>query len=155
MTPAVRLLKQKKIPFRTHEYDHDAGSESYGAEAAQKLEVEAGRIFKTLIISTGDDSYAVCMLSVEKQLDLKSAAKSLGVKRARMADKNDVERVTGYLLGGVSPFAQKKVLSCIIDSSAFLYETIYVSAGQRGLEIEIAPQLLAEELGALRAEIAR
>jgi Cys-tRNA(Pro)/Cys-tRNA(Cys) deacylase len=155
MTPAIRLLKQKKIQFSTHEYDHEAGSESYGAEAAEKLKVEPGRIFKTLIISIADDSYAVCLVSVEKQLDLKNAAKALGVKRTRMAEKSDVERISGYIPGGVSPIAQKRALPTLIDTEAWRYETIYVSAGQRGIDIEIAPGLLEKELRARRAEIAR
>jgi Cys-tRNA(Pro)/Cys-tRNA(Cys) deacylase len=139
MTPAINQAKKSKITFRVHEYEHDPSSESYGEEAARKMGVDCDRVFKTLVVDLGSSSLAVAVVPVTRQLDLKLFAKALGSKKADMADKKDVERVTGYILGGVSPIGQKKSLSTVVDETAKGFETIYVSAGRRGLEIELSP----------------
>jgi Cys-tRNA(Pro)/Cys-tRNA(Cys) deacylase len=139
MTPAIQIAKRAKIKFTTHEYDHDPSNESYGEEAATKLGVDSNRIFKTLVISTEGKGLAVAVLPVSTQLNMKLFAKAVGVKKTVMADKKVVEKTTGYVLGGVSPIGQKKKLRTIIESSAKSFETIYVSAGRRGLQIELSP----------------
>lgn len=139
MTPAIKLAKKAKIAYKTHEYAHDSNVESYGLEAAEKTGVPAERIFKTLVVDVGDKKLVVAIVPVTAMLNLKAIAKAAKAKKAVMADKNDVMRSTGYVLGGVSPLGQKKRLLTVIDSSAQAYETMYVSAGRRGLEIELAP----------------
>jgi Cys-tRNA(Pro)/Cys-tRNA(Cys) deacylase len=138
MTPAIVLLKRNQIAHRVHEYAHDKAAASYGEEAAEKLGIEFGRVFKTLVIAA-DDGLAVCVVPVDHQLDLKKAARALGAKKCQMAEVRLVERTTGYVVGGVSPLGQKKALPTLIDDSARHYATVYVSAGKRGLEIELAP----------------
>ncbi len=137
MTPAIQRLKKSKTPFTIHQYEHDPLSSSYGEEAADKLEVSPERIYKTLIVRLNDGSFAVAILPVLHQLDLKQFAKAAGVKKAAMADKKDAERATGYILGGISPIGQKKRLKTVIDKSAQSNDTIFVSAGRRGLDIEL------------------
>lgn len=139
MTPALNLAKKHNIAYRVHEYLHDPASESYGLEAAEKLGVSAERVFKTLVAELDHQSLAVGVVPVSAQLNMKLFAKATGVKKAVMAKPADVERSTGYVLGGVSPLGQKKRLKTVIDSSAQQHQTIYVSAGRRGLEIELSP----------------
>ena len=139
MTPAINTAKRAKIAYRIHEYDHDPSAESYGDEAAAKLGLDNRRIFKTLVASVDGRSLAVAVVPVACQLDLKLLAKALGAKKTAMADKKDVSRATGYVLGGVSPLGQKKRLATVIDASAKAFETIFVSAGRRGLQIELSP----------------
>ena len=147
MTPAIDTAKKTKIKFRVHQYVHDPASRSYGEEAAEKLGILPGRVFKTLVAELDSRNLAVSVIPVDRQLNLKAFAKALGAKKAKMADKKDVERSTGYVLGGVSPIGQKKRLPTRIDQSAEQFETIFISAGRRGLEIELAPQDLAELTG--------
>jgi Cys-tRNA(Pro)/Cys-tRNA(Cys) deacylase len=144
MTPAIKAAKKNKISFKTHEYCHDESTESYGLEAAQKIGVSEHRVFKTLVVSLDSKELAVGVIPVSAMLSMKLIAKTLGAKKASMADKSDVERSTGYVLGGVSPLGQKKRLRTIIDSSAEHCSTIYVSAGRRGLEIELIPDDLSK-----------
>ncbi len=139
MTPAIETATKAKIDFRIREYEHDPKSESYGEEAAAKMGVDSNRVFKTLVVSAGGKGLIVALLPVSRQLDLKRIAKALGVKKAAMADKAEVERVTGYVLGGVSPLGQKKSLPTLIDASAQTSDTLFVSAGRRGLQIELSP----------------
>jgi len=143
MTPAVNTLTKAKIRFVLHEYTHDPSTDSYGHEAVSHLNVEANRVFKTLVVSTDTDNakqLAIAIVPVSDQLDLKAVAKSMKVKKVQMADPLAAQNTTGYLLGGISPFGQKKRLSFRLDKSAMNYETIFVSGGKRGLEIEISPQ---------------
>ena len=155
MTPAVNLLKKAKIKHRIHSYDHDPKSGAYGEEAAEKLNISFDRIFKTLIVSADDQKFMTALVPVSKQLDLKELVKATGSKKAKMAEKQDVERMTGYILGGVSPIGQKKNLTTVMDISALNFDTIYVSAGRRGLQIELSPQDLASLTHAVYFEISR
>lgn len=147
MTPAIKIAKKKKIKFKIHEYDHDPSAEAYGKEAADKLGVDPDLVYKTLVTADGKNLF-VAIVPVMKRLDLKSLAKAVGVKKLAMADIKVVEKTTGYVVGGVSPLGQKKRLPTIIDSSAENYETIYVSGGRRGLDIELSPRDLSSLLGA-------
>ncbi len=144
MTPAIEALKKANIQFTLHEYSHDPQAASYGEEAANCLDVEAQRVFKTLLVSgnSNDNSkdLAVSIVPVTHQLDLKAVAKAIKVKKTSMADASAAQKATGYILGGISPLGQKKRLPFTIDSSAIDYETIFISGGKRGLEIEIAPE---------------
>lgn len=145
MTPGIKAAKKAKIAHKIHEYQHDSSSESYGIEASEKLGIHESRVFKTLVVNLDGKELAVGVIPVSKMLSMKLIAKVTGAKKALMADKTDVERSTGYVLGGVSPLGQKRPLKTIIDSSANNHSTIYVSAGRRGLEIELSP----DDLGAL------
>lgn len=144
MTPAINLAKKKKISFHIHQYEHDPKAESYGTEAADKLGLEMTQVFKTLVVSTETGQLAVCVVPVSHMLDLKKVAKALKCKKVTMADARKVQATTGYVLGGVSPLGQKKALPTLIDSSAKPQETIFISAGKRGLEIELSPQDLQQ-----------
>lgn len=139
MTPAIERAKKASISFQIHEYEHDPAADSYGEEAAEKLGVASDRVFKTLVVSHGAKDLAVAVLPVSRQLNLKQFAKAIGAKKAAMADKAVAERATGYVLGGVSPIGQKKALTTVIDASAEQFDTIYISAGRRGLELELSP----------------
>ena len=151
MTPAINLVKKRKISHKIHEYTHDSNAESYGAEAAEKMGVSESQVFKTLVAKLDGKTLAVGIVPVSSTLSLKQLAKAAGGKKAAMADPAEGERSSGYVLGGVSPLGQKKLLKTIIDKSAQEFETIFVSAGKRGLEIELAPEDLA---GLLRGEFA-
>jgi Cys-tRNA(Pro)/Cys-tRNA(Cys) deacylase len=140
MTPAINILKKKKIPHTIHSYQHDGDHPSYGLEAAEKLGLDPQQVFKTLVAELGDGSLVVAVIPVDRMLNMKLLAKAAGEKKADMADKRLVERTTGYVLGGVSPLGQKKQLRTFLDISAQDLKTIFVSAGRRGLEIEISPQ---------------
>ncbi|MGP4845755.1 Cys-tRNA(Pro) deacylase [Marinobacter sp. 1Y8] len=143
MTPAVNQAKKAGVAYQIHEYPHDAQQNSYGEEAAEKLGIEAARVFKTLVVQLDTGGLAVGIVPVSGMLNLKQLAKAAGAKKAAMADSKDVERTTGYVLGGVSPLGQKKRLPTFIDVSAEHFDTVFVSAGRRGLEIEVAAEVLA------------
>ena len=143
MTPAVAAAKKAKIVYTLHEYDHNPAIRAFGREAAEKLGISKTRLFKTLVVNIGGKDLAVAVVPVAGLLNLKAFAKAMGVKKVGMADKIVVERTTGYLTGGVSPMGQKKALPTIIDVSAQGFDTIYVSAGRRGLQICLSPDDLA------------
>ena len=153
MTPGINVAKKAKITHKVHEYAHDSSSESYGLEAAEKLGVPEGRVFKTLVVSFDNKELAVGVIPVSSMLSMKLIAKAAGAKKAKMAEPSEVERSTGYVLGGVSPLGQKKRLKTIIDSSAKHHSTIYISAGRRGLEIELSPEDLIKLVNGDLAEI--
>lgn len=155
MTPAINMAKGSNIEFQVYEYAHDPAADSYGLEAAEKLGLDPDRVFKTLVIAPDGADLAVAVLPVSRQLDMKRCAKVLGSKKVVMAEKKSVERVTGYVLGGVSPLGQKKPLRTVIDQSASMFATVYVSAGRRGLEIELAPGDLRDLTDAQFASIAK
>ena len=147
MTPAINAAKQARVNYTIHEYEHDPAAESYGEEAAEKIGANPAQVFKTLVVSLDGKDLAVGIVPVTAMLGLKQIAKAAGAKKALMADKQLVQRTTGYVLGGVSPLGQKKPLKTFIDQSAEDFETIFVSAGKRGLEIELAPDDLARLTG--------
>lgn len=157
MTPAIIAAKRANIAHQVHEYRHDPAAQSYGLEAAQAMGVVPERVFKTLLVALNGDArrLAVGIVPVARQLDLKAMAAACGAKKADMADAREAERATGYVVGGISPVGQKKRLPSVIDESATGFETIYVSAGRRGLEIELAPRDLLQVIGARFAPIAR
>ncbi|GAW97452.1 MULTISPECIES: Cys-tRNA(Pro) deacylase [Colwellia] len=153
MTPAINAAKQHKVIYHLHEYQHDSTSESYGGEAAQKLGIAENRVFKTLVVSIDNKALAVAVIPVSAMLSMKLIAKAYSGKKAIMAVKIDVERSTGYVLGGISPLGQKKRLRTFIDATAKQFTTIFVSAGKRGLEIELSPNDLAGITQATMADI--
>jgi Cys-tRNA(Pro)/Cys-tRNA(Cys) deacylase len=155
MTPALNVARKAKIAHQVHEYDHDPANESYGVEAAEKLGLPQDRVFKTLVVSVDNKALTVGVLPVSSMLNMKALAKAVGAKKAAMAKPADVERATGYVLGGVSPLGQKKRLKTLIDVSARAFPTIYVSAGRRGLQIELSPEDLKKLTGGSFAEICR
>ncbi len=150
-TPAVTAAERAGIRFSLHEYDHDPNATSYGDEAAEKLDVDPARLFKTLVVSV-DGELEVACVPVPAQLDLKA----LG-KRAQLADKTHAERATGYVSGGISPLGQRRRLPTRIDSSALDHATILVSAGRRGLQIELDPRdlvrLTEADVGSIAAPL--
>ncbi|MFW1859164.1 Cys-tRNA(Pro) deacylase [Acinetobacter defluvii] len=152
MTPACKVLKSNKIEFSIHEYEHDVNAKSFGLEAAEKLALNVEEVFKTLLV-TDDKNYFVAVLPVSHQLNLKKVAAAFSVKKLHMADPKDAERLTGYLVGGISPVGQKKRLKTVVCESAKDLETMYVSGGKRGLDIGIHPSDLAKVLGAHFADI--
>jgi Cys-tRNA(Pro)/Cys-tRNA(Cys) deacylase len=147
-TPAIRAAEEAGISFTLHEYEHDPRVASYGDEAAAKLDVDAARLFKTLVVSV-DGALHVACVPVTAQLDLKS----LG-KRASLADKSQAQRATGYVSGGTSPLGQRKRLPTHLDASALEHETILVNGGRRGLQLELDPRDLVRLTGAQVHEIA-
>ncbi len=148
-TPAIAAATRAGVAFTVHEFRHDPRAESYGLEAVEKLGLEAARVFKTLVADV-DGALTVAVVPVEAQLDLRA----LG-KRARMAGAAAAERATGYVAGGISPLGQRRALPTVVDVSALDHETIHVSAGRRGLELELAPTDLVELTAARVAPIAR
>ena len=155
MTPAINVARKAGIAHRIHEYDHDPAAPSYGLEAAEKLGVDPKRVFKTLVVELDDGKLAVGIMPVASSLNLKAIAAALGAKRAEMADMAKAERTTGYVAGGISPLGQKKRLPTILDESAAAHSTIFVSAGRRGLEIELSPEDLLKLTGGRSAQITR
>ena len=147
-TPAVVAAERAGIAFRLHEYEHDPRTPSYGREAVEKLGLAPERVFKTLVADV-DGTLMVAVLPVDAQLDLRA----LG-KRARLAAAKDAERATGYVAGGISPLGQRRALPTVVDESALALETIHVSAGRRGLELELAPADLVELTSARTAAVA-
>jgi Cys-tRNA(Pro)/Cys-tRNA(Cys) deacylase len=153
MTPAINAAQRNKVIHFIHEYNHETTSESYGDEAAQKLGISTERVFKTLVVNIDNVTLAVAVIPVSAMLSMKLMAKVYGAKKATMAMKTDVERSTGYVLGGVSPLGQKKRLSTFIDTSAKEFTTVFVSAGKRGVEIELSPQDLQQLTQAKLADL--
>ena len=146
MTPAINLLKKNKCDFKIHKYEHDSSCTNYGEEAALKLGLDQNRVFKTLLVELNPKELVVGIIPVNCSMSLKNIANALKAKNAKMADKEEAQKVTGYLLGGISPLGQKKKLRTVINTTAFTYETIFVSGGKRGLDIEIKPQDLEKLL---------
>lgn len=151
-TPATALLDKQRVAHTLHSYEHDPRHESYGLEAAEALGLVPGRVFKTLVAEV-DGKLAVGVVPVTSQLDLKALAAALKGKKAKMAVVADAERATGYVAGGISPLGQKKRLPVVIDSSASEFETVFCSAGRRGLEVEITPAELVRLTDAVVAPI--
>src|SRR3712207_406746 len=137
-TRALQAMAAAKVAHRVHRYDHDPAHPSYGEEAAERLGVAPDRVFKTLVAAVGGD-LAVAVVPVAGTLDLKALASALGAKTATMAPPADAERATGYVVGAISPLGQKRRLRTVVDATAGDHETVFVSAGRRGLEVELAP----------------
>jgi Cys-tRNA(Pro)/Cys-tRNA(Cys) deacylase len=153
-TPATAALTRAGIEFTTHSYAHDPAASSYGLEAAEALGLDPATVFKTLLADV-DGSLVVGIVPVTGQLDLKALASAVGGKRATMADPAVVERVTGYVVGGISPIGQKRSLPTVLDASADRQPRVYVSGGRRGLDLGLAPDDLRRATGATSAPIAR
>jgi len=157
MTPAVQVAKESKITYTLHEYKHNPDAQSFGEEVATALGISQDQVYKTLVvvIDKKTKEMAVGIVPVSKQLDFKALARAAGVKRAFMAPVEDAERATGYAVGGTSPFGQKTGLSTFVDESILDLKTVYVSAGKRGMQIELAPKDLIDLTGAETAAISR
>ncbi|MEU8704497.1 Cys-tRNA(Pro) deacylase [Streptomyces sp. NPDC048565] len=153
-TPATVALTAAGTAFTVHSYDHDPASPSYGEEAAEALGVPADRVFKTLVADV-DGELVVAVVPVAGSLDLKALASAVGGKRAAMADPSAAERTTGYVRGGISPLGQRRKLRTVLDASAGSHPTICVSAGRRGLEVELTPEDLTTLTQATVSAIAR
>lgn len=152
-TPATVALTAAGVAFTVHEYAHDARAESYGTEAADAMGIDPGRVFKTLLVDL-DGALVVGVVPVAGQLDLKALARALDGRRAAMADPRAAERATGYVVGGISPLGQRRAHPTVVDASALDHETVFVSAGRRGLEVELSPaelvRLTTARVAALR-----
>ena len=153
-TPATVALTRAGVGFTSHPYDHDPAAESFGLEAARVLGVDPGRVFKTLFVSA-DGRLAVGVVPVSGQLDLKAVAAALGAKKAVMAEPAVAERASGYVVGGISPVGQKRPHPTVVDESALAFETVFVSGGRRGLDLELAPADLLRVTSATTARIGR
>ncbi|MCG9760122.1 MULTISPECIES: Cys-tRNA(Pro) deacylase [Pseudoalteromonas] len=138
MTPAINLLKKAKVAFQVLQFEHDPNDHDFANEAAKKLNLDREKVFKTLLIDV-DGELHVAVSPATQQVDLKAFAKVCKGKKAQLADHQIAQKVTGYLIGGISPFAQKKQLPTLLHESALAFEQIYVSAGKRGVEVVIAP----------------
>jgi Cys-tRNA(Pro)/Cys-tRNA(Cys) deacylase len=155
-TPATLALQKAGVPFALHEFGHEPGERNYGAAAAEALGADPDQVFKTLLASVegiAPPGIAVGIVPVSGQLSLKELAHAVGGKRAEMCDPTVAQRVTGYVVGGISPFGQKRLLPTAIDETCQLFDTIYVSAGKRGWDIEIDPDDVIRVLAAVIAPI--
>ena len=153
-TPATVALTSAGMAFTLHEYAHDPRAESYGLEAAQALGVAPERVFKTLLADV-DGHLTVAVVPVSGQLDLKALARAVGGSKAAMTDAALAQRSTGYVVGGISPVGQKRRLPAVVDESALTQPTVYVSAGRRGLDLELAPADLVRITEAITGRIGR
>ncbi|WP_026162888.1 Cys-tRNA(Pro) deacylase [Kribbella catacumbae] len=153
-TPATVTLTKAGVTFTTHLYEHDPAAKSYGLEAAEALGLQPGQVFKTLLVEV-DGKLSVGVVPVDKQLDLKAVAAALNGKKATMADPAAAERITGYVVGGISPIGQKRLLPTVVDETATIHETVYVSGGRRGLDLGLSPTDLISLTSARTAPIAR
>ena len=153
-TPATVALTAAGLPFALHPYEHDPAAASYGLEAAEALGVEPDRVFKTLLADT-ELGLVVGVVPVTGLLDLKALASAVGAKRATMAEPAVAERRTGYVVGGISPIGQKTRHVTVVDETAQLFETVFVSGGKRGLDIELAPDDLLRATDGTYAAIAK
>lgn len=153
MTPAVSQARKAGITFELHSYEHDPAAKSYGLEAAEKLRLDADRVFKTLVAADESGTLIVAIVPVSRTLNMKLLAAAVGAKRMELAEMTAAERATGYVAGGISPLGQKKRLRTVIDDSAQQFPTIFVSAGRRGLEIELSAADLMRLTSAVSAKI--
>jgi len=153
-TPATVALTRAGVAFALHAYHHDPRAASFGLEAAEALGVEPDRVFKTLMVSL-DGRLVVGIVPVTGQLDLKALARALGGAKAAMADIAAAERATGFVAGGISPVGQKRAHPTALDETATLFDTVFVSGGRRGLDVELSPSDLVRLTGAVLAPIGR
>jgi Cys-tRNA(Pro)/Cys-tRNA(Cys) deacylase len=155
VTPAVAAAERSGVAFELRSYAHDPSADSYGLEAAEALGVPPQRVLKTLVVKTEKGTLAVGVVPVDRLLDLKALARALGAKRLEMAPAQEAERATGYVVGGISPLGQKKRLPMVVDDSALAFPTVLISAGRRGLDLELAPNNLLKLTQARAAAISR
>lgn len=153
-TPAFAALTRAGVRFTPHAYEHDPRAESFGQEAADALGVDPARVFKTLLADV-DGELCVGIVPVVRSLDLKALASALGGKRAAMAELQRAQRATGYVVGGISPLGQRRRHRTVVDASAHGWDTVFVSAGRRGVEAELSPADLVVLTGAVVAPIGR
>jgi len=139
MTPAITALETAGVSFTLHPYAHTGDADGFGDEAASKLGVEPGRMFKTLVVKTDADDLLLALVPVSARLDLKALRNLLGVSKVEMADPKIAERTTGYVVGGISPLGGRRQLPAVIDETVDLYDTVFFSAGRRGLQVELTP----------------
>ena len=152
-TPATVALTAAGVPFAVHSYTHDPQASSYGMEAAEALGLPSEQVFKTLMADV-DGTLTVAVVPVTGTLDLKALAVACGHKKAAMADPAAAQRRTGYVLGGISPIGQRQASPTVVDESALLFQTIFVSGGRRGFDVELAPGDLIRLSNATTAKIA-
>jgi Cys-tRNA(Pro)/Cys-tRNA(Cys) deacylase len=152
MTPAVRTLEAAGIDFSIHEYDRGDDLKDFGREAAEALGLPYDQVFKTLVVE-GEHGLAVAVLPVSCMLSMKLVAAALGLKRVAMADPSAAERSSGYVVGGISPLGQRKLLPTVIDETVELFDEVYVSGGRRGMDIAVRPGDLVAVLAAVVAPI--
>ena len=153
-TPATVALTAAGIAFTPHAYEHDAANTNFGLEAASALNLDPEQVFKTLLADV-DGALVVAIVPVTGKLDLKALAASVGGKKAEMADPVVAQRKTGYVVGGISPIGQKTRHPTVLDETAELFDTIFVSGGKRGFDIELAPSDLLAITGGKVAAIGR
>lgn len=155
-TPALRELESAGADFTPIHYEHSADhmDDGYGMETARKLGLDPHRVFKTLLADSGEE-IVVGVVPASGHLDMKKLAKAAGLKKCEMADPKKAMRVTGYVVGGISPFGQKVKHRIFLDISAMDFETILVSGGKRGFSVELAPQTLLDVTGGTAADIAK
>ncbi|ROR53068.1 Cys-tRNA(Pro)/Cys-tRNA(Cys) deacylase [Luteococcus japonicus] len=156
-TPATKALDRAKVPHTLLPYEHDPANVHFGDEAVLALGQDPHQVFKTLVVACtgGPSPLVVAVVPVAQQLDLKALASEAGAKRAALADHAVAERTTGYVVGGISPLGQRKSLPTFIDASAQAFATMMVSAGKRGLQVELSPADLARVTRASFVAIAR
>lgn len=152
-TPALVALAKAGVAHTVHDFGHDGTERNYGKAAAAALGADEAQVFKTLLL-VADGRPAVGIVPVAGQLSLKGIAAALGAKKAEMCDPAAAQRLTGYVVGGISPFGQRKQLPTVLDETASAFATIFVSGGRRGLDVELAPADLVRVLGATVAPIA-
>ena len=152
MTPAIRMLETAGVDHRLHEYERGDDRRDFGREAAAALGLPGEQVFKTLVVDLGDE-LCVAVIPVSCTLSLKRVAAALGAKRATMCEPDRAERSSGYVVGGISPLGQKRQLRTVLDETAELFETIFVSGGRRGLDLEVAPGDIARLLDAIAADV--
>lgn len=157
MTPAIKLLDRRKIPYTLREYSADPGAGNYGEAAAQALQQDTARVFKTLVsvIDGQQRKPVVSLVAVADQLDLKKIAGAMKGRKAAMADPGLAQKITGYVVGGISPLGQRQLLPTLIDQAAMEFDTIFISGGKRGLQLEIDPAHLIDLLQARFVDISR
>lgn len=151
MTPAIKALKKAQVEFEILQFDHDPNDSDFANEAVNKLGLAQQQVFKTLLLSV-DGKLHVAISPAAKQVDLKAFAKACGGKKAQLAEQSLAEKSSGYVIGGISPFGQKKRLPTWVHVSAFEYEKVYVSAGRRGLEVAVSPLVFEQLCGAKRSQ---
>ncbi|NIR32762.1 MAG: Cys-tRNA(Pro) deacylase [Gammaproteobacteria bacterium] len=155
MTPAVKAAEDAGIDFRTLEYEHEPSNDAYGEEAIRALDLDPARVFKTLVAKLDAKRLVVAIVPVPWSLNLKALAAHCGAKRASMATSAEAQRATGYVIGGISPLGQRSRLTTVVDASALGFDSLYVSGGKRGLELELSPQDLIRLTKAGVASIGR